>query len=140
MEVLNPRIETPSLAGARDSIVRRLMDDLRGRLSPRRSLSFDSAGIRAGPVPFKISNHELEFRLLRGLPFIDFFQLDMLGGTILGSLSISEREKTFVLKTTTSFSGLNAKKIFPEVARGISDEEAELTGRISLRLPLSQGI
>ncbi|MDY7037405.1 MAG: class I SAM-dependent methyltransferase, partial [Thermodesulfobacteriota bacterium] len=93
--------------------------------------------MKVGPVPLELSNHELEFRLVRGLPCIDYFQMDLLGGTLLGNMSVSEKEKAFVLVAQCSFSGLNVKKLMPGVIHGISNEEAEIGGRITLRLPLS---
>ncbi|MBW2609118.1 MAG: hypothetical protein JRC68_02100 [Deltaproteobacteria bacterium] len=137
MEVLSPHSKKQTLDKYRNSAARRLMDDLRGRLAPKRSISFDSAGIKAGPVLLEISNHELEFRLVRNLPHIDYFQMDLMGGTVVGSLSISEKDKTFVLESRCSLSGLNANRLIPGIIQGVPDEEAELTGQLYLWLPIS---
>jgi len=136
-DVLSPPTEVKPLTEARNSMVRRLMDDLRGRLAPRRTLSFDSAIIRAGPVHLEISNHELEFRLVRDLPSVDYFQMDLLGGTVKGSLSVSQKEGDFVLEANCAVSGLNANRLLPHIIRGVPDEEAELSGKVFLWLPLS---
>ena len=137
VEVLNPKIDARSNSEARESVAHRLMDDLQGRLTSRRSLSFESARIQLGPLPIKLSNHGLEFRLKRSLPTIDYFQLDLLGGTVIGSLSISAQGKAFALEADFSFSGLNANSLFTDVTPGLSDEEAELSGQIALRIPIS---
>ena len=137
VEVLNPKVDARSNSEARESIARRLMDDLQGRLTSRRSLSFESARIQLGPLPIKLSNHELEFRLKRSLPAIDYFQLDLLGGTVIGSLSISAQGKAFALEADFSFSGLNANSLFTDGTPGLSDEEAELSGQIALWIPIS---
>jgi translocation and assembly module TamB len=60
-----------------------------------------------------------------------------LGGTVKGSLSISQKEGGFVLEANCALSGLNANRLLPHVIQGVSDEEAELSGKVSLWLPLS---
>jgi hypothetical protein len=136
-DVLSPPREVKPLTEARNSMVRRLMSDLKGRLAPRPTLSFDLATIQAGPVPLELSNHELAFRLVRDLPTVDYFQMDLLEGTVNGSLSISHKEGGFVLEGNCALSGLNANRLLPHIIRGVPDEDAELSGKISLWLPLS---
>ncbi|MFC1867643.1 hypothetical protein ACFL0H_05870 [Thermodesulfobacteriota bacterium] len=135
-QVLNPEKGSQAFNGLRDSTARRIMDDLRGRLAPQPSLSIESTDIRVGPLPIRIYNQELEFRLVRGLPNIDYFQMDLMGGTVVGSMSISKNEKDFVLETSCSLSGLNANSLLPVGIEEVPDEEAELSGQLSLRLPL----
>jgi len=137
VKVLNPQAGRGPSTRTGESIVRRLRDDLRGRWSERPSLSFDSFNLNGGPVPIRISNHVMAFRLLEGLPSIEYFQMDLLGGTVIGSLSVSKKENTFVLDVKGSFSGLNARELLPGVIHGESGEQEELGGRLSLLLPIS---
>jgi len=137
MQVLNQGTVGQSSSEIPESAFRRLMDDLRGSLAPERSLSFDRADIKAGPLNLKIENHEMEFRLVRSLPHGDYFRADLMGGTVMGSFSLSEQEGLFIFKADCSLSGLNIKKLLPNIIQEIPDREAELSGRLSLKLPLS---
>jgi hypothetical protein len=136
-QVLNPESRQQSFADARNIATKRIMDDLRGRLRPQRSLLFDSAMLSAGPLPLEIRNHETELRLVNGLPRIDYFQMDLMDGTIAGSVSISRNEGAFILEAGCILSGLNAGSLLPNTIRGAPDENAEISGQFSLSLPLS---
>ncbi len=127
---------------AQEAAERRLMDNLRGRLASRRAFSFSSARIDAGPLPLEISNAEVEFRLLKSLPMIDHFQFDLMGGSVVGRLSLRKRETRFELETDCSFSGLNPNLLIPGITARLSDQrpkapdDADLSGALSLELPL----
>ncbi|MFC1820024.1 hypothetical protein ACFLZG_02930 [Thermodesulfobacteriota bacterium] len=138
MQVLNPGKNPQTSFNTWNSTVRRIMDDLRGRLAPHRSLSFDSARIQVGPVPFQSYNNEFEFRLVEDLPYIDYFRMDLMGGSIIGYLYVSNRDKAFMLEASCALSGLDANRLLPGTIEGVPDEETELSGQISLRLPLSK--
>jgi hypothetical protein len=138
VEVINPESESLSFLNARVNTTRRILDDLRGMLNAKRSLSFDTAEFSVGALPLKINNHEMEFRLAKGLPSADYFQMDLLGGTLLGYLSISKRNDDFLFGLECSLSNLNASQLLPGQLNDISGEEAELSGRLSLLLPISQ--
>jgi hypothetical protein len=141
-KVLQTESKQLAFSKAQEAAERRLMDDLRGRLASRRAISFSSARIDAGPLPLEISNAELEFRLLKSLPSIDHFQFDVMGGSVVGRLSLRKREARFELETDCSFSGLNPNLLIPGIMDGFSDQglkapdDAELSGGLSLELPL----
>ena len=136
VQVLEPRpvISEPGNTG--DPIMRRLADDLQGRFGRKPSLSFDSARFRAAGLPIELTNQQMEFRLVKGLPVFDYFRMDLLGGSILGSFSVVKAETDFAIRADLAFSGINAKKLIPDTIGGVSDEEAEISGQMSLRVPL----
>jgi len=146
VEVLQPRKPAPSGSpeGIRDIMARRLMEDLRGRIAKRPSLSFDSAHIETGTLPLDISNYEMEFRFARSLPSIDYFQFDVMGGTTVGAVSISRDRDLFILHMDSSFSGLDADRLLPGTEKDSSQKsknlsgDTELSGELSLRLPISK--
>jgi hypothetical protein len=138
LKVINPESESISYLEARADTARRIMDDLQGRLNAKRSLYIEMAEFPAGTLPLKIYNHEMEFRLVNGLPRIDYFQVELLGGTLAGYVSLSKRNDDFLLEVQCSLSNLNASGLLPDELKGISGKEAELSGRLSLSLPVSQ--
>ena len=140
VQVLEPRpvISEPGNAG--DSILRRLADDLQGRFGRKPSLSFDAARFRAAGLPIELTNQQMEFRLVKGLPVFDYFRMDLLGGSILGSFSVAKAEADFAIRADLGFSGINAKKLIPDTIGGVSDEEAEISGQMSLRVPLLENV
>lgn len=138
VEVLSPEGSPQSVGDSRESVFRRFMGDLRASQSQQRNLSFEKALIKLGPLAVEVSNLEMVLRMVEALPHIDYFQMDVMGGTLAGSVDlISGPKNTFTLEVDCSFSGLNANKILPDVAEKASGEEAEISGRIFLRLPLS---
>ena len=134
--VLNPESGQEFFTNGWKSASQRIKDDLRGRLAPQRSISFDSARFLTGPLPLEIQNHEMELSFVRGLPRIDYFQMDLMGGTVAGTLSLSKDRETFLIRADCSLSGLNASRLLPDVIQGISGEEAELSGSLSLSFPM----
>jgi len=151
VEVLQSRKPASSRSpeDMRNRMSRRLMEDLRGRIAKRPSLSFDSAHIETGPLGLDISDYEMEFRLARSLPSIDYFQFDVMGGTAVGAISISRDRDLFILHMESSFSGLDAARLspfslMPGETMGPSQKsenlpgDTELSGELSLRLPISE--
>ena len=151
VQVLQPQGSAGSRSpeGIRNKMDRRLMEDLRGRIAKRPSLSFDSAHIETGPLGLDISNYEMEFRLARSLPSIDYFQFDVIGGTTVGAVSISRNHDLFILHMDSSFSGLDANRLSPfsllpgpkkdsPQTSEILPGDTELSGELSLRLPISE--
>ena len=113
------------------------MDDLRGRLASEPFITFDSLVTHLLPVPFEVTGHEMRFRIVNGLPNIDYFQMNIVGGTITGDLSVLKTGQTFTLEGGTVFSGLDANNLLPEGLLDVPDEDSEVSGRVSLTLPLS---
>ena len=146
VQVLQPHgsAESRSPEGIRNRMDRRLIEDLRGRIAKRPSLSFDSAHIETGTLELDISNYEMEFRLARSLPSIDYFQFDVMGGTTVGAVSISRDRDLFILHLDSSFSGLDADRLLPGPKKDPSQKsenlpgDTELSGELSLRLPISE--
>ena len=138
LSVINPESESDSFIDGRAGAARRIMDDLRGLLNAKRSLHIEMAAFPAGALPIKIYNHEMELRLVEGLPNVDYFQMDLMGGTLAGYLSISKNNEDFLLGIHCALSNLNATGLLPDELKGITGEDAELSGRLSLSLPVSQ--
>ncbi len=91
----------------------------------------------------------MEFRLARSLPSIDYFQFDLMGGTTVGAVSISQDRDLFILHMESSFSGLDTDRLSPFLLlpgpkKDSSQKsenlpgDTELSGELSLRLPVSE--
>jgi hypothetical protein len=119
------------------------MDDLRGRLASRPAVTFKLARIEAGTMPLEISNYELDLRLVRSLPSIDHFQFDIMGGSVVGELYVTENPKGFEMEAGCTFSGLNPNLLLPRAIQGTSNHQPEsldhvdLSGQLSLQIPLT---
>ncbi len=104
-------------------------------LNPLHTVSFKSANIEAGPLPLKFEHSMLDFNLNNGLPVLNYFQINLAGGALTGSVSVLQRNTDFFLRSRAAFSGLNTGKILPDTAKNMYDEESELSGQISVMLP-----
>jgi len=137
VEVLKgPR--APSRPGRDHPLAARVLRDLKGRLSHSRALVFDSARVRLGPLDLAITHYELGLRFKNGLPLVDYMEMGVMGGTMAGSFFIRGRDGRFFLEADCAFSGLKAETLLPSSLEEISGEEGEISGRLSLWLPLSQ--
>jgi translocation and assembly module TamB len=140
LQVLKPATESPRRASTEDPVLGRLMNDVRAKGPGLRTFSVESIHVDLKPLPVDIRHTGLDFNLEEGLPSIDFFQAEIMGGTVRGSLSIKRRNGTFFADFRSAFSGLNAQRLIPGASRGIRDEETEVSGMMSVALPLSTSI
>jgi hypothetical protein len=140
VQVLKPATEPPRRIGTEGSVVGRLMSDIRAKGGNRRTFSVESVHAGLKPLPIDITHTVLDFSLEEGLPSIDFFQADIMGGTVRGSLSIKRRNGAFFADFRSAFSGLNAQRLIPGRSSDIRDEEAEVSGMLWVGLPLSTSI
>ncbi len=116
------------------------MSDIRAKGGDRRTFSAESVHIGLKPLPIDITHTALDFSLEEGLPSVDFFQTDIMGGTVRGSLSIKRRNGVFFADLRSAFSGLNAQRLIPGPPSDIRNEEAEVSGMLWVGLPLSTSI
>ena len=89
----------------------RLLEDLRGRLSGKPTLSFAECRLEAGPFPMRLKNAQMQMRFSRSLPSVDYFQMGVMGGTVLGALRILEHGDQYHLEMSGDFSGLDANRL-----------------------------
>ena len=108
------------------------------------SVSVASARIETGPMPMEIKHAAADLTLENGLPRLNQFRLDVLGGTITGALRFSRQEigqetgqkKQMAVNFNLLFSGINAATLFPDAATAASGPENEISGQLALTCPL----
>lgn len=117
----------------------RFMDRLRRRYTAEHPLSFDRAlmGLTAGQPPLAVENAMMDLGLKGGLPGSEFFQADLLGGTVMGALGLAKDPTGFYLRTDIAFTGIDSRRMLPGGSVGVSRSEGEIGGELALRLPLT---
>ncbi|MFH2219460.1 MAG: AsmA family protein [Pseudomonadota bacterium] len=113
------------------------LEVIRKQFNRPHTVSCESARINTGSVSLIIDRPVIDFDVDRGLPRSNYFQVNLLGGTAIGSFSVLEKGGNFYLQGRLSFSGLDTGKIFPEAALPADPEDTELSGELSVFLPLS---
>jgi len=104
----------------------------------RPSLSWDAIDISSAPFPLRLEHGRAALDLNRGgLPHLDFFQVNVLGGTLQGRLSIDKGRSAFWLTLETAFSGLDGNTVLPADVKADAGDDGDLSGRLRLALPLS---
>jgi len=143
LSVLAPE-ETPVLKSfATSPLSQRLVEDLRGRLAGKPTLSFKEAQVNSGPFPIRFKNAQVQMRFIHSLPSIDYFQMDTMGGTLLGAMRILEHQDRYRLQMDGAFSGLDANRLLQSGNAGNSpnekgiDEDTQISGRMSLQVPIT---
>jgi len=102
----------------------------------RPEVSFQSAQVSSGPVPLDVRHFSTDLDLEDGLPRIDHFTVDVLGGTVAGALSVLKRKTGYFLQGRLAFTGLQTGKILNETPMA-EGEDTEINGQLSVLLPLS---
>ena len=119
-------------------IVGRIHDDLRGDLRGARSFSIRRVTTRASGVPLVITALEGDLLFTQEHAGLSFFQADLLGGTLLARSLFDLRPEIPSIVASSSFSNLDVTHLLPKEAggRGV-DQDAEITGELSLSAPLT---
>jgi hypothetical protein len=119
-------------------IVGRINDDLRGDVNGSRSFSIRRITTKANGVPLELTALEGDLLFTQEKTGLSFFQGDLLGGTILARAVFDLKPEVPVIATGSSFSNLDISKLLPKDARGRAmDQDAEITGEMSLAAPLT---
>jgi hypothetical protein len=133
-EVTNLQTE---ISGFENAGTQQFLERLQKRLHTPYTLSFESARFRLMQLPLDITAAILDYQLKNGLPNVDYFQFNMLGGTILGSGSINQKAGGYFVHNQLKFSGINVNQLIPGAPTAEIASEAELSGQVSIRFPLS---
>ena len=137
------RTSAPLKSFATNPLSQRMIEDLRGRLSKKPTLSFAEARLEKGPFPILLKNAQLQMRLSQSLPSMDYFQMDVMGGTFLGALRVLEDQNRYRLQLEGAFSGLDANRLLQRGNTGNmeeqqgTDEATQISGRMSLQVPIT---
>ncbi len=107
------------------------------QFDPERTIGFDLAHSERGPVPVDIEKFRAGLELNHGLPEIKRFQAEILGGSVLGSVSVRKNNNAFSIPIFFSFSGIQTNKLFRGSSDKKLDEDTEMSGQLSLLLPVS---
>ncbi len=124
-------------SSAGDTDINRHIRYINKRMTPDPALSFKKADIAAGPFPLTIGESQVMLGLNNGLPNLDYFQFDLLDGTINGSLNIFKKHDDFFLNAGLNFSGINTAKIFPKAFSGKDPSEAKISGSLYAVIPVT---
>jgi hypothetical protein len=122
--------------GVKDTVVAKFIGDLKNRFATRHAVAFKSARVGIGPLPLSADHAMIGFDLNQGLPNSDYFRIGILGGTVIGSVSVLRKKDIFFLRTQLDFSGLNADRL-SAVADIKDNNDSELSGRLYVLVPLS---
>ncbi|MEW5909870.1 MAG: hypothetical protein AB1659_08725, partial [Thermodesulfobacteriota bacterium] len=107
------------------------------RLNNDHSFSFDSARIGSPLRFFEMHQGIIDLEIENGLPKLTHLETNLLGGSLMGSGSIFEKENKIYLTWNASFSGLNPRNLLYQKSKKPQNEEMTLSGRISAAFPLS---
>lgn len=135
--VLHP--ETPGelrLRASGNDIYRHLKQ-LKERSSPSSEISFNFVSMQKGSLPINMGPSRIVLDVVNGLPGISYFQFDLLGGTVNGSISLLQNQKDSYIRSSLNFSGVNTAAFFPELYSGSDDPRAEIRGMVYADIPIT---
>lgn len=135
--VLEPETTGTALSGVSTNGIYRHMKQLKERTNPSSEISFDSIALRKGPLPINVGASRILMDMVDGLPGINFFQFDLLGGAVNGSINLVKGSTGFRVQSALNFSGVNTAAFFPELFSGGNDPRAEIRGMVYADIPVT---
>jgi len=116
----------------------RHLKQLKERTSPTSEISVGSLSTHRGPLPFHMGPLRIVMDAVNGVPGINHFQFDLLGGTINGTVNLLKKDwKDFRIRSTLNFSGVNTAAFFPELYSDREDRSAEICGMVYADIPVT---
>ncbi len=100
-------------------------------------IRFASASSEKGPLPITLNRFQTGLELEDGLPSIHNFQVDLLGGSIIASVSVQKIDQRFYLPVTLSFSGIQTDRFFGKTAEKKQKKDTEVSGQFYAYVPVS---
>lgn len=135
--LIRPAVVITANPGAAE-IVGRINDDLRGDVRGARSFSIRRLTTAVSGVPLVITALEGDLLFGQEKTGLSFFQADVLGGTLLARGVFDLRPEVPAIGAAGSFSHIDITRLLPKetIKRG-GDQDAEITGEMSLTAPLT---
>lgn len=100
-------------------------------------LAFSALNLRSGPLPLSLSDFALALDTSGPLPAVQSFRVGLFGGNVLGRASVKGGGGAYTLNADCSFTGIDTARMQPGRAQKDLGDQAELSGKLSLRLPLT---
>jgi len=115
------------------------------RMNPKPALSFEKVNVLTAPFPLIIDESMVMLNLDDGLPNMDYFQLNLLGGTINGSIALlnkksdetNHQNNQFNVNTALTFSAINTAQIFPRAFSKDDYSKADISGALYADIPVT---
>ncbi|MDH4317524.1 MAG: hypothetical protein OEV64_03965, partial [Desulfobulbaceae bacterium] len=101
------------------------------------SFAFKSFRLMGDAPRIELTDSTLNFKLVDSLPVIDNVELNILGGTVLCSLTTSEKDSSYALSLKVAFSGIDAERMLPDLLAELPSSETEISGLVEVETPLS---
>ncbi|MBF0100394.1 MAG: hypothetical protein HQK77_05745 [Desulfobacterales bacterium] len=97
--------------------------------------NIEKCQLKLKSFPLLIEHSIVDLSLNNGLPSLDYFQIEVLGGTLLGYLQLIEQNNHYTLRSKISFSGIDASTLLSNV-KTKHDDEFAVSGQVFLNIPL----
>ncbi len=135
--LLSLRVMETGIFSSRTDTYFRHGSEIATQFNPDQTIVFSSAKSDAGPVPIELSMFRAELGLNQGLPELKRFQVDLLGGTIIGAFAVLQRNGLFFVYAWINFTGIDLAGFFPKEGRKTKKQDTEISGQLNIFLPVS---
>ncbi len=114
------------------------------RMNPTPTVAFRTADVHAAPFPLHIDESMIMMRADEALPALDYFQFNLLGGTINGTMDLgagkANGKRSFNVNTTVTFSGIDTAQLFPGTVSQEDPGETQISGSLQATIPVTNQI
>jgi len=104
----------------------------------KNSLAFEAVQLNVLHLAADLGKAGLDLRLENGLPVLDRFQLNVLGGAVSGCGGFRKDQGGYRLSFNLEFTGIDMRRLMPAMADACTQEESSVDGALSFALPLDR--
>jgi len=103
-------------------------------------IRFAAVSSKKGPLPITLQRFQTGIELVDGLPYVKDFQVDLLGGSIIASVSVQKIDQQFFVPITVSFSGIQTDRFWGKPAENGQEKDTEVSGQFYANLPITTNL
>lgn len=134
LEVLAAALSETTLAPDTSSFAERFRRDIK---QENPTFVLKSLRLMGDGPRIEVTDFAMNLKFVDSLPVIDNLQVNVMGGTILCSLALSEQEAQYGLGLKVDFSGIDAERMLPDLLAELPSSDTEMSGRLEVQTPLS---
>jgi hypothetical protein len=106
------------------------------RLNASHSFWADAVKLNFSSVPLEFQHFAGDIDFAYDAPNLDFFQANILGGTVRGAVSVVKKKDRFFIVAHLAFTGVDTGRLVSQDPRVLKADDTELSGRMRLSFPL----
>ena len=107
-------------------------DNVHKKLKNQPAIYFEKLYYNKSSAPINLNDSIININFIDGLPCIDYFQFDVLNGTVNGYIKLEKHDHDFLFNMESAFSNLN---LYLNEQNSNINKDSEINGNILIKIP-----